>query len=39
MYLFWCGVVFGISVANLYQRIKVRKNFFKSLYEKIEKGE
>ena len=39
MYLFWCGVVFGISVANLYQRIKTREDYFKSLYEKIEKGE
>ena len=39
MYLFWCGVVFGISVVNLYQRIRVRENYFKSLYEKIEKGE
>ena len=39
MYLFWCGVVFGISAANLYQRIKAREDYFKSLYEKIEKGE
>ena len=39
MYLFWCGVVFGVSVVSLYQRIKARENYFKSLYEKIEKGE
>ena len=39
MYLFLCGVVFGISVTNLYQRIRARENYFKSLYEKIEKGE
>lgn len=39
MYLFWYGVVFGISVMRLYQSYKKREDYFKSLYEKIEKGE